>query len=70
MRSKKSSSSHADFAPLAASPAAAARIAGVGRTSIYHAMGLGELKSSKVGTRRLILIEELRRWLRSHEVAL
>jgi excisionase family DNA binding protein len=42
---------------------AATRLAGVGRTSIYGAIGAGDLASCKVGTRRLILVEDLRAWL-------
>jgi excisionase family DNA binding protein len=54
--------------PLAVSPAEAARLAGLGRTSIYTALGSGALKSLKVGKRRLIAVEALRAWLLSHEV--
>ena len=53
---------------LAVAPAEAARIAGVGRTTIYEAMGAGSLRSVKIGKRRLITIEALRAWLRAHEV--
>jgi excisionase family DNA binding protein len=49
--------------PLAVSVAAATRLAGVGRTSIYEAIGTGELASCKLGTRRLILVDDLRAWL-------
>ena len=49
--------------------AEAARLAGLGRTSIYSALGSGELKSLKIGKRRLIAVEALRTWLLSHEVA-
>jgi excisionase family DNA binding protein len=55
--------------PLAVSPAVAARLAGLGRTTIYAALTAGELKSLKVGARRLILVETLRAWLVRHEVA-
>jgi excisionase family DNA binding protein len=54
--------------PLAVSPAEAARLAELGRTSIYTALGSGALKSLKVGKRRLIAVEALRAWLLSHEV--
>ena len=53
--------------PLAVSPAA--RLAGLGRTTIYAALGSGALKSLKIGKRRLIAVEALRSWLLSHEVA-
>jgi excisionase family DNA binding protein len=64
---KSPSPSHPE--PLAVSPAEAARLAGLGRTSIYSALGSGELKSLKIGKRRLIAVEALRTWLLSHEVA-
>ena len=54
---------------LAVSPAVAARLAGLGRTTIYAALKAGELKSLKVGARRLILVETLRAWLARHEAA-
>ena len=49
--------------PLAVSVQAAARVGGIGRTSLYEAMGSGELASCKVGKRRLILLDDLRAWL-------
>ena len=55
--------------PLAVSPAEAARLAGVGRTTLYLAMRDGDLRSLKIGKRRLISIDALRVWLQSHEVA-
>jgi len=55
--------------PLAVSPKNAAWFAGVGRSTLYVALADGELKSIKIGKRRLILIDELRRWLASHEIA-
>jgi len=48
--------------PLAVGPAEAARLVGVGRTKIYELLS-GELASFKVGTRRLIRVAELERWL-------
>lgn len=53
---------------LAVPPGEAARIAGVGRTTLYAAIGSGGLKSIKIGKRRLIAIEALRAWLLDHEV--
>ena len=55
--------------PLAVAPAEAARLAGLGRTTIYAALGSGALKSLKIGKRRLIALDALRSWLLSHEVA-
>lgn len=52
---------------LAVAPDRAAKLAGVGRTTIYEAIGRQELKSLKVGKRRLIRIEALRAWLANLE---
>ena len=65
---RTSSKTVADEA-LAVSPAVAARLAGLGRTTIYAALKTGELKSLKVGARRLILVETLRAWLARYEAA-
>lgn len=54
---------------LAVSPSEAARITGLGRTSIYAAIKDGDLKSIKLGRRRLIRIIALEEWLRAHEVS-
>lgn len=54
---------------LAVSPAEAARRAGLGRTTIYAALKAGDLKSLKIGSRRLIMMDELRSWLASHASA-
>jgi excisionase family DNA binding protein len=54
---------------LAVSPAEAARRSGLGRTTIYAALKGGELRSLKIGARRLILVEALKAWLALHEVA-
>jgi excisionase family DNA binding protein len=55
--------------PLAVSPAEAGRLVGVGRTTIYAAISSGELRSLKIGTRRLVAVDALREWLLAHEVA-
>jgi excisionase family DNA binding protein len=60
----------APVAVLAVSPAEAGRLAGIGRTTIYHAISSGDLKSLKIGARRLVAIEALREWLLKHEVRL
>lgn len=52
---------------LAVSPAEAARLAGVGRTTLYDAIGSGALRSLKIGKRRLITIEAIREWLSAAE---
>jgi excisionase family DNA binding protein len=49
--------------PLAVSVDTATQLAGVGRTALYEAIGQGGLASCKVGSRRLILVEDLRAWL-------
>lgn len=54
--------------PIAVSPDEAARLCGVGRTTLYAAISSGELKSLKIGSRRLITIEAIREWLKRHEV--
>ena len=53
----------AKFEPLAVSVTAATHLAGLGRTSIYEAIGTGDLASCKVGSRRLIMVEDLRTYL-------
>jgi excisionase family DNA binding protein len=40
-------------------------LAGVGRTSIYAAIGEGELRARKHGRRTIVLRDDLRRWLES-----
>lgn len=45
---------------------AAAR-AGVSRTLLYEAIGTGALPSVKLGKRRLVRVEALRRWLEALE---
>lgn len=52
---------------LAVSPAEAARLAGIGRTTLYQALGSGELRSLKIGKRRLIMVDALRDWLAAAE---
>jgi excisionase family DNA binding protein len=52
---------------LAVSPNEAARLCSIGRTTLYAALSSGELKSIKIGTRRLITIDALRAWLKENE---
>ena len=52
---------------LAVSPNEAARLCSIGRTTLYAALSSGELKSVKIGTRRLITLEALRDWLKCNE---
>jgi excisionase family DNA binding protein len=58
----------ADVGILAVSPAEAGRLTGIGRTTIYNAISSGDLKSLKIGARRLVRVEALREWLLKHEV--
>lgn len=53
--------------PIAVSPDEAARLAGIGRTSLYAALAKGDLKSIKIGSRRLIKIEDIHEWLASYQ---
>ena len=54
---------------LAVSVEDAAAMAGVGRTTLYSALGDGSLQSLKIGKRRLIRVEALKAWIASHEAA-
>lgn len=54
---------------LAVSPNEAARLCSIGRTTLYAALSSGDLKSVKIGTRRLITIDALRAWLKQNEQA-
>jgi excisionase family DNA binding protein len=55
------------FQALAVCVEEAAKLAGVGRTEIYRAIKQRELASLKVGKRRLVRVEALKRWLESLE---
>lgn len=59
---------HTHPEPLTVAPAEAARLAGVGRTTLYAALSSGELRSSRIGRRRLIKISVLEAWINSHEI--
>ena len=52
---------------FAVSPNEAARLCSIGRTTLYAALSSGDLKSVKIGTRRLITLEALRDWLKRNE---
>lgn len=49
------------------SPNQAAKFCGVGRTLLYTAISSGELKSSKIGRRRIITLGAIRAWLQANE---
>lgn len=53
--------------PMAVSPDEAARLAGIGRTTLYAALAKGEIPSIKIGTRRLIRVDAIRDWLARNE---
>lgn len=53
---------------LAVSPNEAARLCSIGRTTLYAALSSGELKSVKIGARRLITLDALRDWLKRNEI--
>lgn len=54
--------------PIAVAPNEAARLAGVGRTTLYAALSSGDLNSIKIGTRRLITVDAIRAWLQQNEI--
>lgn len=53
---------------LAVSPEKAARLLGIGRTKLYELIDTHQLRSAKIGNRRLIPIEAIRECLAAHEV--
>jgi excisionase family DNA binding protein len=54
---------------IAISIVEAAKRSGVGRSSIYQAIGRGELKIRKHGRRSLILVDELKEWVSALPIA-
>ena len=54
-------------APIAVSPDEAARLAGIGRTTLYAALAKGDLPSIKIGTRRLVRVDAISEWLARYE---
>ncbi|WP_208353720.1 helix-turn-helix domain-containing protein [Pseudaestuariivita rosea] len=53
--------------PIAVSPDEAARLAGLGRTTLYAALAKGDIASIKIGTRRLIRVDAIHDWLARYE---
>ena len=49
--------------PIAFRVTDAIRMSGIGRTKLYELIGSGELKSVRIGGRRLILADSLRQLL-------
>lgn len=52
---------------IAVSPAKAARLMGVGRTTLYELIADGSLRSSKFGSRRVITLKAIQECLDAHE---
>ena len=50
--------------PLAVSIEEAARMLGISRTLLYDEIKAGRIKTKKIGSRTIIEVEELRRYLR------
>lgn len=48
---------------IAISIVEAARRTGVGRSSVYEAIGRGDLKIRKNGRRSLVLVDDLKAWV-------
>lgn len=51
--------------PIAVSIADAVQLSGVGRSSIYEAIGRGDLPIRKRGRRSLVMVDDLRKWIES-----
>ena len=49
--------------PLAVPIGEAARLGGVGRSTIYNEIANGNLQAYKVGRRTIVLMENLKTWL-------
>jgi excisionase family DNA binding protein len=54
--------------PLAVGAAEAGRLIGVDRSTIYRLIERGEIRTCRLGGRRLIEVDELRRLLSDHRV--
>ena len=53
--------------PLAVPIGEAARLGGVGRSTIYNEISNGNLPAHKVGRRTIVTMENLRSWLASRD---
>ncbi|MFO0886594.1 MAG: helix-turn-helix domain-containing protein [Pirellulales bacterium] len=56
-----------DSGAIAFSASEAARRCGVGRTFLYEAIANGDLKTSKIGRRRIITLTAIQDWLKKYE---
>jgi excisionase family DNA binding protein len=54
--------------PVTVTVAVALRLSGLGRTKLYELIAKGEIKSLRVGTRRLISFGSLKSFLEKEEV--
>jgi excisionase family DNA binding protein len=59
----RSSSSDESIQPIAGSIATAARVSGLGRTTIYRLIGEGRVEAVKAGGRTLVIMASLRAYL-------
>jgi excisionase family DNA binding protein len=53
--------------PISVTVQTAIHLSGLGRTRIYEAIGRGEVASVRIGRRRLVNFESLRRFLTARE---
>jgi excisionase family DNA binding protein len=53
--------------PIAVTIPNALRLSGLGRTKLYELIAKREIQTARVGSRRLVLVESLRRFLASQE---
>jgi excisionase family DNA binding protein len=53
----------AQLEPISVDIPEACRLTGVGRSKLYQLMDAGEIRSVKVGKRRLVPVASLREWL-------
>jgi excisionase family DNA binding protein len=55
--------------PIARSVEDTARLAGVGRTTVFEAIRTGQLRARKIGRRTVILDQDSRAWLNAMPLA-
>ena len=60
------STSTKTLSPITVSVADAIELTGISRTKLYQALRSGELRSLKVGGRRLFRLLDLESWLSAH----
>jgi excisionase family DNA binding protein len=51
--------------PISVSIPTACRMSGLSRSHLYKVMARGDVRSLKMGRRRLVLVDSLRAWLES-----